>query len=372
MSGTNDAAANLDADVIVVGGGIAGLTAAVLLVEAGQRVQVLEARAEPGGRVRCVRDPQTQVYLADLGPTWVWPAFQPIVAHWMQRLGLPSVAQFDTGQVIVETARDAPPMRTHLPGQEGSVRIIGGPQAIVDALAARLPQGVVRLNACVSAIEALPNHIRVELDGSRGSTGRTYSAGKVIVAVPPRVALQTITWRPALPNDLAAALARLATWMAPHAKIVGFYENAFWRSKGLSGRIMSRVGPLVEVHDHSGPDGAPAALFGFVGWPHAVRAELGDTLADHVVAQLGRCFGPAAPAPLDVQIQDWAGDPLVCSPADLRDPGGHPDVGPAIVRALHFEGKVCFAAAEVAAQSPGLIEGALAAGEHGARLVRPT
>ncbi len=370
MSGTNDGSADLDADVIVVGGGIAGLTAAVLLVEAGQRVLVLEARAEPGGRVRSVRDPQTQAYLADLGPTWVWPAYQPIVARWIERLALPSVAQFDSGQVIVETARDTSPIRTHFPGQEGSVRIIGGPQAIVDALAARLPQGVVCPSARVTAVEVAHDHARVRLDVGR-SGRRTYSAAKVIIAVPPRVALHTISWQPTLPRDLTAALAGRATWMATQAKVVAFYERAFWRTQGLSGRIMSRVGPLVEVHDHSGPSGTPAALFGFVGWPHAVREEMGGALADQATAQLERCFGPEAPAPLDVQIQDWAGDPLVCSPADLRAPGGHPDVGPAIVRALHFEGKVCFAAAEVAGQSPGLIEGALVAGEHGARLVAP-
>ena len=49
MSGTNDEAANLDADVIVVGGGIAGLTAAALLVEAGS------ARPGAGGAFRTGR-----------------------------------------------------------------------------------------------------------------------------------------------------------------------------------------------------------------------------------------------------------------------------------------------------------------------------
>ena len=38
-------------DTIVVGAGVAGLTAARLLADAGQRVAVLEARARIGGRV---------------------------------------------------------------------------------------------------------------------------------------------------------------------------------------------------------------------------------------------------------------------------------------------------------------------------------
>lgn len=361
----------LDADVIIVGAGLAGLTAAVRLIEAGKRVLVFEARSEVGGRIRSVRDPSTRAYRGDLGPTWVWPAYQPVVAQWLERLALPSVAQFETGLDVVEMARGQPPMRTQLPRQEGSVRIVGGPQALVEALAAQLPLECLYVNARVTNVVTASDHVQVALDGVTGSEGRTYRAEKLIVAVPPRVAVASILWQPALPHDVSAALAGMATWMAPHAKVVAFYDRAFWREQGLSGRIMSRVGPMVEVHDHCGPDGTPAALFGFVGWPRAVRAEIGGALADHVVAQLARCLGPAAAAPIDVQIQDWAGDPLVCSAADLDGDGGHPDVGPAIARSLHFDGKVCFAAAEVAALSPGLIEGALVAGEHGAKLVAP-
>jgi monoamine oxidase len=44
-------------DVVVVGGGVAGLAAAVRLAEAGRRVTLLEARARLGGRVHTVLDP---------------------------------------------------------------------------------------------------------------------------------------------------------------------------------------------------------------------------------------------------------------------------------------------------------------------------
>ena len=45
-----------DADVIVIGGGVAGLAAARALIEAGARVVLLEARSRIGGRVCTVRD----------------------------------------------------------------------------------------------------------------------------------------------------------------------------------------------------------------------------------------------------------------------------------------------------------------------------
>jgi uncharacterized protein with NAD-binding domain and iron-sulfur cluster len=46
-------------DVLVIGGGVAGLAAATALAEAGQRVLVLEARGELGGRATAFRDRET-------------------------------------------------------------------------------------------------------------------------------------------------------------------------------------------------------------------------------------------------------------------------------------------------------------------------
>lgn len=55
-------------DTIVVGAGVAGLTAAKLLVNAGQRVVVLEARDRVGGRVWTDRQ---NGRITDLGASWI-------------------------------------------------------------------------------------------------------------------------------------------------------------------------------------------------------------------------------------------------------------------------------------------------------------
>ena len=57
-------------DVIIVGGGLAGLSAAQTLVKAGRRVLVLEARSRAGGRVWTRRDPITS-YPIEMGPEWL-------------------------------------------------------------------------------------------------------------------------------------------------------------------------------------------------------------------------------------------------------------------------------------------------------------
>ncbi|MEP6763956.1 MAG: NAD(P)/FAD-dependent oxidoreductase [Gemmatimonadaceae bacterium] len=57
-------------DVIIVGAGLAGLSAAQSLLKAGKRVLVLEARNRAGGRVWTRRDEHTS-YPIELGPEWL-------------------------------------------------------------------------------------------------------------------------------------------------------------------------------------------------------------------------------------------------------------------------------------------------------------
>ena len=59
-----------DADVIVIGAGVAGLTAAAALDGAGLRVSCLEARGRIGGRIHTVRDPLTPAAV-ELGAEFV-------------------------------------------------------------------------------------------------------------------------------------------------------------------------------------------------------------------------------------------------------------------------------------------------------------
>ena len=157
----------------------------------------------------------------------------------------------------------------------------------------------------------------------------TIEAQKLIIATPPRIAKNTILFQPELPRELIHALDMMPTWMAPHAKVSIIYESAFWRARRLSGRIASRAGPIVEGHDHCSADGSIAALWGFIGWPHEMRIEIGKAkLKEEVLVQLERCFGNDSPNPLSITIEEWSQDPLVASPSDLSGPMHHPSVGP--------------------------------------------
>jgi monoamine oxidase len=131
----------VDADVAIVGAGLAGLTAARVLTAAGRRVVVLEARDRVGGRT--LNHPLPGGHVADLGGTWIGPT-QNAVAALADELGLDTFAQVDDGEAVyyrdgVRTAYPsggptggAPPDPTILPDL---VAII----ALIDEMSTQVP-----------------------------------------------------------------------------------------------------------------------------------------------------------------------------------------------------------------------------------------
>src|SRR5712671_2535583 len=73
--------------VLVVGAGLAGLSAAHRLREAGKRVIVIEARPLPGGRVRTLRGYFDDGIYAELGAARVAESHE-YVLNWVNDLGL--------------------------------------------------------------------------------------------------------------------------------------------------------------------------------------------------------------------------------------------------------------------------------------------
>jgi monoamine oxidase len=94
--------------VIVVGAGLAGLSAAVQLMKDGARVTVIEARARVGGRVMTIRDAFTQGQHAEAGGDFIDEGQEEIrrlahefglTLHPILREGFAFVRQNETGQI---------------------------------------------------------------------------------------------------------------------------------------------------------------------------------------------------------------------------------------------------------------------------------
>jgi monoamine oxidase len=73
--------------IIVIGAGLAGLTAALRIRETGRRVVVLEARNVAGGRVRTIRDPFDNGLYGEAGAARI-SGVHHFVIHWLNRYGL--------------------------------------------------------------------------------------------------------------------------------------------------------------------------------------------------------------------------------------------------------------------------------------------
>ncbi|TDN92574.1 NAD(P)/FAD-dependent oxidoreductase [Microbacterium sp. BK668] len=80
-------------DTIVVGAGVAGLTAARLLTRYGQRVVVLEARDRVGGRIWTVRH---EGHVTDMGASWIHGITDSPVAAAAEAFGMPTM-EFTVG-----------------------------------------------------------------------------------------------------------------------------------------------------------------------------------------------------------------------------------------------------------------------------------
>jgi monoamine oxidase len=93
-----------DCDVVVVGAGLAGLTAARELAGAGLDVQVLEARDRVGGRTLSQPVGDRPEDVVELGGQWVGPTQHEVLAL-AEELGIATYPQHAEGKNLFETDR---------------------------------------------------------------------------------------------------------------------------------------------------------------------------------------------------------------------------------------------------------------------------
>lgn len=340
-------------DVIVVGAGAGGLEAARALVDGGLDVRVLEARERVGGRLLSVPAGPRGI---DLGATWFWEN-EPRVQALISELGLEVHAQHIAGDALYHDARGVHRL-TGNPIEGPAGRLTAGMQELATAMAGTLPAGTVRLGHPVASVDVLEHGVEV---ASRGSTLR---ASMVVMAIPPALAVEHITYRPPLPESTVRIASTTPVWMGAMTKVVFRFERAFWRDEGLAGAVVSHVGPMREIHDMSGPGGLPAALFGFVP-PSGPGTGTVDSA--QVLEQLVALFGAHLPEPVEVLIQDWRTE-VHTSPRDVEGLQAYETYGhPAYLEPMG--GRIHWGSTETSREAPGHIEGALAAGARAAATI---
>lgn len=336
-------------ETVIIGAGISGLAVGLGLHEAGRSFVIFESRNRIGGRLLSQRLDDDSG-LVDLGATWFWPG-EPRVAALVDELGLNVHRQHLAGDAIFHQPNGSQRIDGN-PIDVPSFRFVDGAQCLPDAVARELPEGSVRLGKSVHGIRGAGPF---EIDHSGGTT----SAQHVVLALPPALAVSSIVFEPPLSERLHGLAAITPVWMGSTVKIVAHYATAFWREAGLSGSAISHLGPMRELHDMSGPDGQPAAIFGFV--PNAEPRP--SPTEESIRRQLVELFGPAAANPVQIIIADWRNE-ADTSPEGVERLQAYQTFGHDLYQQSACGGRLHWSSTETATVAPGHIEGALASAER--------
>lgn len=410
-------------DVIVIGGGFTGLSAATALAEAGVDVVLLEARDRVGGRVEskilpdglrvdtggqffCEDMPVVTALAAAHGKTFVRPyidgevAFLPPIpaergyAIWDEVIALRDrIAEADLDDPTITALT----VSQWVAKQDASPEAKAGVLRLVDGLWCRSPDEISfaflasnerRITNEQSELEfflsetmhslaedmavALGSKVRLNSPATRILHAaenvevfcgeQSFSASRVILAVPPVMA-RRLAFDPALPSPLKKAL--LAWESGDVIKVLVRYDKPFWRGRDLSGTVMWSEPQGLYACDVSRGE-AQAALVVFIGGPAAFEwhGRDQDDLKGFIREQLAAALGEEAANPLDITMRDWVGD---------RWSGGAYgdtiiDVHATDAEAILLQGVpgIRFASSELSPSFPGYIEGAIVAGRDAA------
>ncbi len=355
-------------DIAILGGGLAGLTLAYLLRGSGQTVTVLEARRRLGGRI--YSHAPTEAASIEMGATWLGGKHRHLTAL-LDELGLATEPQVMDAHAWYEASRQqAPALVTLPPNPDPSMVLKRGSSALIAALAARLPEGTLRLDCPVTHIEVLGEGLLLE--------GPTVSlrAKRVVSTLPPNLFCGSVTVSEALPAAFTAVAQTCHTWMADSIKVGVAYRSPFWRKpfwrkqhdmQPASGTLFSNVGPLTEGYDHSHVRPGTFALKGFADseshtWTPGQRRGA-------VIAQLCRVYGDDAREPVRYEECVWRAEPYTYAPyggyVAPHQHNGHP-----ALRAAYLGGRLLFGGSETAAEHPGYMDGAVEAAGRCAEVVR--
>jgi squalene-associated FAD-dependent desaturase len=111
-------------DVIVIGAGVAGLSAATALAEAGAQVLVLEARPGLGGRATAFRDPQTGERV-DNGQHILMGCYDETFAF-LRRIGAADRVQWQASLALTMIDRRGHETTLKFPGVASPLHLLGG------------------------------------------------------------------------------------------------------------------------------------------------------------------------------------------------------------------------------------------------------
>ncbi len=407
-------------DVVIIGGGAAGLQAAAVLAEQPLRVALLEARPRLGGRVLTLHEPDSPAPL-DLGAELIHGDC-PETRALLDPSEIDDVPNdhlvFDHGGLhpmgdLFETITEAAAqqgaeerpvsdlldsIRANDPHLESIIRMFvegfhaadpskltslalsdgeeegrqSRPRAGYDLLLQRLEtqfrsRVAIRLSTAVRTVEWTPRRVRLRLLGEDVVPGE-LECSSLIVTVPLSILDEgMIRFDPSIPA-LEEICRRLHTGHV--AKLLLRFHEPFWKDR-LSGSFVHAPGAPFPTWWTMAPSEAPVlvAWTGGPGTPELNRHSMRDQVS-LAVETLAEILGTSRSA-LEQQLvsshhHDWSSDPW------SRGAYSYPGVGGTEARKLllnPIEETLFFAGEALSADYSGTVEGALETGRRAAEQV---
>ena len=369
-------------NTLIIGGGISGLHTAYLLQKLNKDFILMDARNRLGGRIlssnyqtseseksnKIHYDEKSPAF--DLGPSWFWPSQSNLHTLINElELGGSVFHQHATGQSLYEDQQGNVQQGFYGISMEGAYRLNGGMQLLTAKLASKIDNNKILQSAKVETLEYIDDQIRASIQNTTNNERLEIISKNIVLALPPRLAMSSIRFKPALSKSRINELNSYATWMAGHAKIIVTYAKPFWIEKELSGDAMSHIGPMREIHDASShpsnnDETRGYALFGFLGVPGSYRKGNENEIKQAAIAQLVRLFGEDAAHPTNVILKDWAQEEFTATEVDQTMGGGHASSSIRDYTESDFADRLIWSGTETADHLRGyngLIEGAIEA-----------
>lgn len=338
----------VESDITIIGGGLTGLCIAYFLRSSNLKISIVEARHRLGGRIETSYE--TGQASLEKGATWLGEK-HTFLTELLEELEINTFEQELGSTAIYEPISTSPPQIVSLPPNNSpSYRIKGGSSRLINRLLEHLDASNIYLNQVVHRIEDLSPKLGVQCEKT------AFHSPLVISTLPPNLLSTKIAINPFLPTDLLRIAKSTHTWMGDSIKVGLRYEKPFWRSGNLSGTIVSNVGPIPEMYDHSNSEDTSYALKGFLNGSYYSLAK--EERLEIVLSQLEKYYGKVVRRYLNYEEAIWRNEPYTyCAYNSHVLP--HQHNGHFLYQNSYLDNRLIIGGSETALEYPGYMEGAI-------------
>lgn len=335
-------------EVIIIGAGLTGLALGHMLKAKGVAFLILEARSRSGGRI--YTEGLNENKPIELGATWLGQQHRHLLAF-LSELNIGVFPQHFGERAFVEPISTSPPYIASLPGNdEPSFRIQGGSGSLISLLERQIGKDRIRFSESVLSI-------RQNKDGLELSTpDHVFHADKVVSTLPPNLLVNKIAFESGLPEPLVTTALSTHTWMGESIKIALSFKEPFWSSSNSSGTVLSNVGPISELYDHSNYERSFFALKGFFSGSYYSISK--EERLEKVLNQLRKYYGDQVDGFDEYHEKVWQYEPQTYHEYESHVLP-HQNNGHELFQQSYLGGRLIIGGSETSQVFPGYMEGAV-------------